>query len=95
MSCRSKSCSGRYPCNRCQAKINGATSGSSDRRSSTQRSSAFRDVPQRNDPSITNTYFNAGPEDGANHGHVKYRDDPDGTTDYLYVRDVEGNEYDT
>ena len=63
-------------------------------RSSTQRSTSFRDKPQRDDPSVTNTYFNAGADDGQNHGHVKYRDNPDGTTDYLYARDVEGNEYD-
>ena len=57
-------------------------------------STSFRDKPQRNDPSVTNTYFNSGKEDGGEHGHVKYRDNPDGTTDYLYARDVEGNEYD-
>ena len=55
---------------------------------------AFRDKPQRTDPAVTNTYFNSGKEDGSAHGHVKYRDNPDGTTDYLYARDVEGNEYD-
>jgi len=60
----------------------------------TFNSTAFADKPQRNDPSVTNTYFNSGSEDGANHGHVKYRDNADGTTDYLYARDVEGNEYD-
>jgi hypothetical protein len=60
----------------------------------TFNSSAFRDQPQRDDPSVTNTYFNAGKQDGPQHGHVKYRDNPDGTTDYLYARDVEGNEYD-
>lgn len=63
-------------------------------RSSTSRSTSFRDKPQRDDPTVTNTYFNSGEEDGADHGHVKYRNNPDGTTDYLYVRDVEGNEYD-
>lgn len=60
----------------------------------TSSSTAFRDKPQRNDPSVTNTYFNSGTVDGSNHGHVKYRNNPDGTTDYLYARDVEGNEYD-
>ncbi len=57
-------------------------------------STAFRSTPQRNDPSVTNSYFNAGARDGKNHGHVKYRDNTDGTTEYLYARDVEGNEYD-
>lgn len=58
----------------------------------TMDATSFRDVPQRNDPSVTNTYFNT-PGDGSAHGHVKYRENPDGTTDYLYARDVEGNEY--
>lgn len=62
-------------------------------RGGTFNASSFRDAPQRNDSSVTNTYFN-GPGDGAEHGHVKYRDNPDGTTDYLYARDVEGHEYD-
>lgn len=64
-------------------------------RGGTFNSTSFRDKPQRNDPSVTNTYFNSGKADGNKHGHVKYRDNPDGTTDYLYARDVEGNEYDT
>jgi len=33
------------------------------------------------------------PGDGKAHGHVKHRNNPDGTTDYEYARDVEGNEY--
>lgn len=60
----------------------------------TMRSTSFQDKQQRNDPSVTNTYFNAGKADGGDHGHVKHSDNPDGTTDYLYARDVEGNEYD-
>lgn len=60
----------------------------------TYNSTAFADRSQRDDPTITNTYFNAGAQDGADHGHVKYHNNPDGTTDYLYARDVEGNEYD-
>lgn len=63
-------------------------------RGGTMRSTAFRDTSQRNDPSVTNTYFNAGNQDGASHGHVKHRTNPDGTTEYLYVRDVEDDEYD-
>lgn len=62
--------------------------------SGTMNSTAFRDVPQRIDPSVMNTYFNAGPADGDTHGHVKHSNNPDGTTDYLYARDVEGTEYD-
>ena len=53
----------------------------------------FYSKPQRDDPSITNDYFNAGKQDGSSHGHAKYRNNPDGTTDYFYVRGVEGNEY--
>ena len=60
----------------------------------THNSTAFADRSQRDDPTVTNTYFNAGAQDGADHGHVKYRNNPDGTTDYFYARDVEGNEYD-
>lgn len=60
----------------------------------TMNSSVFASKPQRDDPSITNDYFNAGKQDGADHGHAKYRENPDGSTDYFYVRDVEGNEYD-
>jgi len=66
----------------------GATSGG------TFGSTAFRDVPQRSDPSVTNTFFNSGPQDGAAHGHVKSSQNPDGSTNYLYARDVEGTEYD-
>lgn len=65
-----------------------------NRRSGTFNSTSFHDKPQRQDPSVINTYFNSGRDDGDNHGHVKYRNNPDGTTDYLYARDVEGNEYD-
>ncbi|MBV9721891.1 MAG: hypothetical protein JO082_08240 [Mycobacterium sp.] len=64
------------------------------RQTGTFGATAFADAPQRDDPSITNTYFNAGRQDGDKHGHVKYRDNPDGSTDYFYARDVEGNEYD-
>lgn len=67
----------------------------SDNHGGTFNSTSFRDKPQRDDPSVTNTYFNSGKVDGGNHGHAKYRNNSDGTTDYLYVRDVEGNEYDT
>lgn len=64
-----------------------------NRSGGTFNSTAFRDKPQRDDPAVTNTYFNSGKEDADKHGHVKHRDNPDGTTDYLFARDVEGNEY--
>lgn len=57
-------------------------------------STAFRDRTQRDDPSVNNTYFNSGKADSEKHGHVKYRKNTDGTVEYLYARDVEGNEYD-
>lgn len=60
----------------------------------TMGSTSFLDKPQRADPSVTNTFFNSGAGDSDNHGHVKYRTKPDGTIEYLYARDVEGNEYD-
>lgn len=75
-------------CSSCRRQYRQTESGG------TFSSTAFADGPQRDDPSITNTYFNAGKDDGDQHGHVKYRNNPDGTTDYLYARDVEGNEYD-
>ena len=89
-------CNHRYKCDRCQRQMNdmerkarnGDTTG-------TMNSSVFRSKPQRDDESVTNDYFNSGKQDGPAHGHAKYRTNPDGTTDYFYVRDVEGNEYDT
>lgn len=58
----------------------------------TMDSTNFRSVPQRNDPSVTNHYFNT-PGDGGAHGHVKERENPDGSVSYPFIRDVEGNEY--
>lgn len=63
-------------------------------RRGTFNSTSFKDKPQRSDPTVTNTFFNSGAQDGGSHGHVQYRDNPDGTTDYLFARDVEGNVYD-
>lgn len=85
-------CSGRYPCNNCYIRIQGAINEDSNT-GGTMSATAFRDVPQRNDPTVTNTFFNT-PGDGKAHGHVKSRDHSDGTTEYLYARDVEGTEYD-
>ncbi|HEY8886571.1 MAG TPA: hypothetical protein VIM31_03695 [Candidatus Microsaccharimonas sp.] len=64
------------------------------RTGSTAKLTSFRDKPQRDDPSVTNTYFNSGAGDDGNHGHVKSRENLDGTTDYLFARDVDGTEYD-
>lgn len=55
-------------------------------------SSAFKDAPKPNDPSKQDILFN-GPGDGSQHGHVVQGTNPDGTPDYQYVRDVEGNVY--
>lgn len=63
-------------------------------RGGTMRSTVFESKPQRNDSDVTNHYFN-GPGDGAAHGHVKERRNSDGSVSYPYVRDVEGDEYDT
>lgn len=76
-------------CRKCMAKTREIVRGGGS-----PGATSFRDVPQRDDPSVTNTYFNAGQVDGDRHGHVKHRDNPDGTTDYLYARDVDGTEYD-
>lgn len=65
-----------------------------NKRGGTMRSTSFQSKPQRSDPSVTNHYFN-GPGDDANHGHLKERRNPDGSVSYPYIRDVEGNEYDT
>lgn len=60
----------------------------------TFNSTSFKDKPQRDNPSIMNTYFNSGKVDGNAHGHVQHRRNSDGTTDYFFARDVEGTEYD-
>ena len=70
-----------------------ASRNRSKSRSRTQGSTNFRSVPQRNDSTVTNHYFNS-PGDGGDHGHVKEKKNPDGTVSYPFVRDVEGNEYD-
>lgn len=80
-------------CKTCRRNLRAATREAREE-AGTFNSTAFADKPQRSDPSVTNTYFNAGKVDGDAHGHVKYRTNPDGTTNYLYVRDVEDNEYD-
>ncbi len=58
----------------------------------TMDSSAFKSEPKPNDPSKTDTFFN-GPGDGPAHGHVVESQNADGTPNYHYVRDVEGNVY--
>lgn len=68
--------------------------GKQNRNGGTMNSTNFRSVPQRNDPSITNHYFNSPGDRGA-HGHVKERSNSDGSKSYPFVRDVEGNAYKT
>lgn len=75
-------------CGKCMAKTREII-----RSGGTPGLTSFRDVAQRDDPSVTNTFFNSGAQDGGDHGHVKYKTNPDGTTDYLYARDVDGTEY--
>jgi hypothetical protein len=58
----------------------------------TQDSSAFKDKERKKEPGTRDIYFN-GPGDGKRHGHVVERQRPDGTREYPYVRDVEGNVY--
>lgn len=86
--------SSRCSCRKCtntRARI--AREEAAENNGGTMGATSFRDKPQRDDPTVTNTYFNT-PGDREAHGHVKYRNNPDGTTDYQYARDVEGNEYD-
>jgi len=80
----------------CPARRDARDSAESERNNDggTFNSTSFLDRPQRDDATVTNTYFNTGAVDGSAHGHVKYRNNPDGTSTYLYARDVEGNEYD-
>jgi hypothetical protein len=58
----------------------------------TSDSSAFKDKERKDGSGERDIYFN-GPGDGERHGHVVERKRPDGTRDYPYVRDVEGNVY--
>ena len=58
----------------------------------TQQISNFRSVPQRDDPSVTNHYFNE-PGDVSEHGHVKEQENLDGSKSYPYIRGVDGTEY--
>jgi hypothetical protein len=72
---------------------NRQSGGGRQRNRGTMKSTSFKSKPQRSDPSVTNHYFNS-PGDGAAHGHVQEKKNPDGSVSYPYVRDVEGNEYD-
>jgi len=80
-------------CNPCIIERQARRARNGEDNGGTMSATSFRDAAQRNDSTVTNTYFNT-PGDGSAHGHVKHRDNPDGTTDYPFVRDVEGNEYD-
>jgi hypothetical protein len=55
-------------------------------------SSAFKDKEKKDGSGKRDIFFN-GPGDGKRHGHVVERTRSDGTREYPYVRDVEGNEY--
>jgi hypothetical protein len=96
--CMNPRCNGRdYLCGRCR-KLYPSLALAMDQkrrerknRGGTYNSSAFRSVPQRNNPAVINHYFN-GPGDGLNHGHVKEIRHSDGTVEYPYTRDVEGRE---
>ena len=55
-------------------------------------SSAFKDKERKDEPGTRDIYFN-GLGDGRRHGHVVERRKSDGTREYPYVRDVEGNVY--
>ena len=76
-----------------QAHQSRQNSGGNRHRGGTMASTNFQSKPQRSDSGVTNHLFNA-PGDGAAHGHVKEQQNPDGSTSYPYVRDVEGTEYD-
>lgn len=80
--------------NRRQARQNRNSGGGGKRRGGTMSSTSFKSKPQRDDPSVTNHYFNT-PGDGKAHGHVQEKKNPDGSVSYPYARDVEGNEYKT
>jgi hypothetical protein len=58
----------------------------------THDSSAFKDQERKDGSGKRDVYFN-GPGDGKRHGHVVERRRSDGTREYPYVRDVEGNVY--
>ena len=58
----------------------------------TMDSSAFRDSPKSDGSGKQDINFN-GPGDGRDHGHVVQSSNDDGSTNYHYVRDVEGNIY--
>ena len=81
------------PLRDCSCNLCRRAARSKSRTQGTQASSNFRSVPQRDDPFVTNHFFNT-PGDGDDHGHVKEQKNPDGTTSYPFIRDVEGNEYD-
>jgi hypothetical protein len=60
----------------------------------TQNSTAFRTRERTDGSGKTDVFFN-GPGDGAAHGHVvEGGTNANGSTNYIYARDVEGNEYD-
>lgn len=65
-----------------------------EQNSGTFYATSFKSRPNRDDPNRVNHYFNS-PGDGTQHGHVQEIRHEDDSVTYPYVRDVEGNEYDT
>lgn len=93
--CRKRGCNEATPCGSCTRRaMKGELPKEAYEAGGTMHSTSFKERAQRDDPSVVNVYFNAGSVDGPSHGHVQYRENSDGSTEYLYARDVEGTEYD-
>jgi hypothetical protein len=58
----------------------------------TMNSSAFKDSSRSDGSGKQDILFN-GPGDGSHHGHAIQSTNPDGSTNYHYVRDVEDKVY--
>ncbi len=55
--------------------------------------SAFREHDKSDGSGKTDIWFNNGPEDGDNHGHVTQSTDDNGDRTYHFVRDNNGDVY--
>ena len=88
----------RCPCRSCYERFEARSmSWNPDRgryvkRGGTMNSSAFRTRDRNDGSGKRDTFFN-GPGDADRHGHVVERTGADGSTEYLFVRDVEGDVY--
>ena len=78
----------------CRSCTNRRDRARSDRDDSggTMNSTAFEDRERRDGSGKRDILFNT-PGDGSKHGHVVEKTNPDGTTEYIHARDVEGNVY--